>query len=244
MIYGVDVSSYQAERFPLTTPGGKEVDFAIIKATEGLGYANPKLQDQLRHAREHGLSVGFYHFASAGDIRKQADFFMATVIPLLRLGDHLWFDWESADISNAQKDDWIRYVQQKNPEHRVGLYCNRDFWLNRDKTDFAGDALWIADYSVPEGKPKIQADWTIHQFSDSNGIDENVADFASHQDMLKWAGDPVATNPGGNTDAILEALNDLKNRLMAVEALVGKLQSGQNTLPGKVATEINKRLKN
>lgn len=236
MIYGVDVSSYQPDRFPLTTPGGKEVDFVIIKATEGIGYVNPRLQNQLRWARDNGLSVGFYHFASAGDIRKQADFFMATVIPLLRLGDHLWFDWEN-DTSNAQKDDWIRYVQQKNPEHRVGLYCNRDYWLNRDTTSFAGDALWIADYSVPEGKPKIRAKWTIHQFSDKNGIDENIADFADHAAMERWAGAPQVPAPVDLT-SVLHALAALAEEVAELKATVADLQA---KLPARRANAATKK---
>lgn len=237
MIYGVDVSSYQSEQFPITTPGGKGVDFVIIKATEGTGYRNPRLEGQLRRARENGLSVGFYHFGSRGYIDEQADYFMNVVRPLVRPGDHLWFDWENPDIDNAGKDHWIREVQQGMPGHRVGLYCNRSYWLDRDTTSFAGDALWIADYSVPEGKPKIQAKWTIHQFSDADGIDQNIADFESLQAMAEWAGGSVATN----TDGILEALTALTQKVEELSTAVAKLQTA---LPGKIATELNKRLKN
>jgi hypothetical protein len=265
MIHGVDVSSYQEDEFPLTTPGGQPVDFVIIKATQGLGYLNPELQGQLDWARKNGLSVGFYHFADAGDIEKQADFFLATVRPRLRSGDHLWFDWEKRDISSEQKDQWIRYVKTKEPAHRVGLYCNRDFWLNLDVSSFAGDGLWIADWTGAGNPPRIEAAWRIHQHTTTRGIDENVADFESRAAMKAWAGEPVTG--GGNAEvmaaldviatAILrigEKVDQLGRQVAAIPAdetttalrelktAVGRVQSTATGLPRKTADEINKRM--
>lgn len=261
MIYGVDVSSYQPEEFPLTTPGGKPVDFVIIKATQGLGYTNPRLQAQLDWARKNGLSVGFYHFADAGDIQKQADFFHAAIGPRLRPGDHLWFDWEKRDIASIQKDAWIHRMQADFPGYRVGLYCNRDFWLNVDESSFAGDALWIADWVGAGNPPRIEADWVIHQFVTDRGIDEDVADFASRGEMKAWAGSPVGSDDDladvmEALDVIAQGIVNLGERmtrmesndtemsavLLELKSAVAKLQTGQNALPKKVADEINKRM--
>lgn len=265
MIYGLDVSSYQPEEFPLTTPDGKPVDFVIIKATQGLGYTNPKLQGQLDWARKNGLSVGFYHFGDAGSVDKQAEFFLASVRPRLRLGDHLWFDWEKEDITCADKDEWIRRVMDAQPEHKVGLYCNRDFWLNHDTTSFDGDALWIADWTGAGTPPRIEAPWRIHQYETTRSIDENVADFESRAAMKAWAGEPVP--PGGDNADVLAALvqvveslalgfnavqrtlatiqEDLEARAddtAAVRAAQVQLAKRVTELPKKVADEINKRL--
>jgi hypothetical protein len=267
MIHGLDVSSYQPEQFPLTTPGGKPVDFVIIKATQGIGYTNPKLQAQLDWARQNGLSVGFYHFGDAGSIDKQVEFFLATVRPRLRLGDHLWFDWEKPGISNDDKDAWIRQVQQAEPEHRVGLYCNRDFWLNRDTTSFAGDGLWIADWAA--NPPAITADWAIHQHTTDRGIDEDVADFESRAAMKAWAGDVSTSNDGLDyalgviAQGIADVLNvqhrvedkvdqlarqiaaegaEWSTQISELKAAIAKLQTGQNGLVKKVADELNRRL--
>lgn len=260
MIYGVDVSSYQPEEFPLTTPDGHPVDFVIIKATQGLGYVNPKLQAQLNWARKNGLSVGFYHFGDAGDIDKQAGFFHATIGPRLRPGDHLWFDWEKRDIASIQKDAWIHRIQANFPGHRVGLYCNRDFWLNVDESSFAGDALWIAHWTEA-GAPRIDAPWVIHQYSTTGAIDSDFADFASRAEMKAWAGEPVG--PDDDLAGVMDALDviaqgivnlgermtrmesndtEMSAILLELKAAVGKIQTGQNALPKKVADEINKRL--
>lgn len=271
MIIGVDVSSYQPEEFPLVTPGGTPVDFVIIKATQGLGYTNPKLQAQLDWARKNGLSVGFYHFGDAGDIEKQADFFHAAIGPRLRPGDHLWFDWEKRDITSEQKDQWIRRMQADFPGYRVGLYCNREFWLNMDVSDFAGDALWIADWSAPVGAPRIEAAWRIHQYETTRSIDENVADFESRAEMKRWAGYPFTADLEGvmaalNTiaDAMLyqrERLDQIleEQRVLAakvadipvveayaeiqrIHSITASLKTAQASLPKKVADEVSKRL--
>lgn len=186
-IYGTDVSNYQPINFLLELPGAstRKVDFAIIKITEGTGYTNPKWTAQRQWARDHGLSVGFYHFARPGSMTAQADYFLSRVA--LQPGEHLWFDWEDAGISSAQKDAWITYVQEQRPEHRVGLYCNTHFWKNRDQSSFAGDGLWIATGGLPVGSPPIEAPWLIHQFSTEGGYDHDWAKFDSRADMIAWA---------------------------------------------------------
>lgn len=251
MIYGVDVSSYQPEQFPLSLPGtGEPVDFAIIKVTQGVHYVNPKWQAQADWARANGLSVGFYHFADDTDYEDQVEAFLAVV--RLRPGDHLWFDWESTHVTNQEKDAWIKTVQQYRPEHKVGLYCNRDFWLNRDESSFAGDALWIADWTEPGTPPRIQAPWRIHQYASTASLDRNVADFPDRAAMKAWAGEPVPSDLSdvlATLDVLVAAIGSLKDKvdaqgveLAALKQAVGKVQSTAISLPKKVADEINKRL--
>lgn len=191
MIQGYDVAAYQAAQFPLTdTRNGRPVDFAVIKATEGTGYTNPRWVSQRQWARDHGLSVGFYHFLHKGSIQAQADFFLSRMA--LAPGEHLWCDWETDPATNlhpssTEKDEWIRYVQAQRPGHRVGLYCNTSFWKTIDQSGFAGDGLWIATGGFPAGSPPISAPWLIHQYSTADGIDHDVAQFSGLDDMLAWA---------------------------------------------------------
>ncbi|MDI3404414.1 glycoside hydrolase family 25 protein [Streptomyces cavernicola] len=181
MIRGIDVSSYQSD---FSTEG---VDFVIIKATEGRSYVNPRMSAQAKKARDAGCVVGFYHFLWPGNIKAQAEYFVSKAAE--RGGDILACDWERTGegtyASNAQKDEFIKEVKRLRPSNRSILYCNRDFWLNVDRTSYAGDALWIADY-VTAGKPRIQAKWRIHQYT-STPLDKNVADFSSRAAMKDWA---------------------------------------------------------
>ncbi len=62
MISGIDVSSFQPKpRWDMVRAAGAE--FAIIKVTEGNGYANPKATEQVAGALAEGLLVALYHFA-------------------------------------------------------------------------------------------------------------------------------------------------------------------------------------
>lgn len=238
-IYGTDVSGYQPINFALDLPGAstRKVDFAIIKVTEGISYVNPRWTGQRQWARDHGLSVGFYHFGRPSSaITAQADFFLGQIA--LQPGDHLWFDWEDAGISNSQKDQWIKYVQSQRPGHKVGLYCNTNFWINRDTTSFAGDGLWIADYGSAAGSPPVQAPWLIHQFSDSGGYDHDLARFGSRAEMIAWArgeGDDVALTTEDKTW--------LKNEIRAAikELVYAQVwEQDRMTPPAGQATEGNK----
>ncbi|CAO0833264.1 Hydrolase OS=Streptomyces microflavus OX=1919 GN=Smic_00020 PE=3 SV=1 [Streptomyces microflavus] len=76
-------------------------------------------------------------------------------------------------------------MKRERPGHRVLLYCNRAFWRTHDTSGYAGDGLWIADY-VAAGKPRIEASWRIHQYTD-DPLDRNVADFGSVQALRDWA---------------------------------------------------------
>ncbi|RII15665.1 Lysozyme M1 precursor [Streptomyces sp. YIM 130001] len=181
MLHGIDVSAYQSS---FDTDG---VDFVIVKATEGRSYINPRMAAQVSRARDAGCVVGFYHFLWPDNIKAQAEYFVGKAGE--KKGDLLACDWErngeGSHASNAQKDQFIKEVKRLRPSHRVVLYTNRDFWLNVDTTSYAGDGLWIADY-VTAGKPRIEADWRFHQYTDTP-LDKNVADFASKDALSKWA---------------------------------------------------------
>lgn len=183
MLHGIDVSAYQSASYD--TDG---LSFVFVKATEGRSYVNPKLADQTERGREAGLVVGFYHFLWPGNLTAQAEYFVGKAPA--KAGDILAVDWETTSggtyASNAEKDRFIKKVKELRPDHRVVLYCNRNFWLNVDTTSYAGDGLWIADY-VAVGKPRIRASWRFHQYT-SDPLDKNVADFGSKAELRKWAG--------------------------------------------------------
>jgi len=178
MIEGHDVSKWQPEEFHV-----EGIDFVIIEVTKGMEAINPKLAAQTAWARKNGLSVGFYHFSKPGDMVPQADLFLS--LTPYQAGDHFWFDWEDDDVTCAQKDEWIKYVDAKRPTHQVGLYCNSYFWKNRDTTGFCGDGLWIASYAA--GEPPIETPWLIHQYSNGGGIDKDRAQFTDRAGMKAWA---------------------------------------------------------
>ncbi|MFJ4434613.1 GH25 family lysozyme [Streptomyces sp. NPDC088923] len=183
MITGQDWASYQP-----ASPSTKDIDFAIIKASEGTSYTNPRMNGQAATARSAGLIVGFYHFLLPGNVQAQAEYFVKQAASVEY--DLLVCDWESSTAGSptcAEKDAFLRAVQKlRGSNHRVLLYCNRDFWLNRDTTSFAADGLWIAEYNGRPGTPSIKAPWVIHQYT-SSPVDTNVANFATRAELRAWA---------------------------------------------------------
>ena len=59
MLKGIDISRYQAG----IDVGGLDVDFIIVKATEGVGYSDPNYVSYLNAAISSGKKIGLYHYA-------------------------------------------------------------------------------------------------------------------------------------------------------------------------------------
>jgi hypothetical protein len=187
-VKGIDIASYQSATY--ATEG---LAFVVVKCTEGTDYVNPKYTAQVAHARAESLVVGHYHFVRPGNMAAQLAHFLAHAD--IRPGDFVGFDWEDTGVSGADKDTWIKAAQGKQPGQRVILYCNRDFWLNRDHTSFCGDGLWIADPDVTAGHPRVQHAWTFHQYSSSGGIDHDLGNFASKAALQAWAAKGAPPKP-------------------------------------------------
>lgn len=203
-VKGIDVSSYQTSTFSMAN-----IDFAMVKATEGTNYTNPKHDAQVAHARAAGAVVGHYHFARSGSVSAQVAYFLKHA--KAQAGDILVLDWEDTAFSAASKDAWFSYLDTKSSLRSV-LYCNKDFWLHRDTTSVCGDGLWIADPNSSAGKPGVQHSWVFHQYSISGGIDQNVANFATKAALVAWAKNaaPDPTPNNGGTVATTDTTNEEK----------------------------------
>ncbi len=234
MIKGIDVSNWQSDCFPLTLPDtGEVVDFAFIQVTRGMNGINSGWWEQARWARDHGLAVGFYHFGEAGtSAADQAARFVGT-LGSLEPGETLWYDWEDKDgasPTNAEKDLFIQTTKKLLPGRKVGLYCNVDFWKNRDTTDHYGDALWIASWGA--GEPAIKAAWTVHQYSDGPTVDHNRARFPSREAMKVWGGKPM--------DPVLFELAQLRADFEALRSVVDAIREVMEVEPaaGDIARAV------
>jgi GH25 family lysozyme M1 (1,4-beta-N-acetylmuramidase) len=183
MINGIDVSSYQDGTYK--TAG---LDFAFVKATEGTTYVNPKQKAEVDRARKAGLVLGFYHFLHPGHIWAQAAYFVDQCLSVP--GDLLVVDWETCPdknhASNEEKDQFLKIVRELRPKgHKIGLYCNTDYWLNVDKTSGCGDFLWIAAPGVTH--PPIRHPWLFWQNGIRGGIDSDLCAFPTRASLKAWA---------------------------------------------------------
>lgn len=220
-VLGVDVSGYQSATFAT-----KGLAFVFVKATESTGYVNPRYRAQVAHARAAGLVVGHYHFQRHGNAAAQADHFLATLA--LKPGDILACDWEVATVTQAERDAFMKRVKAKAPGHKVVLYCNADYWKNRD-SDNGGpmDGLWIADPNHAAGKPNVKHSWVFHQYSWAGGIDRNVANFKNAAALRTWAKVPAVKTPTKTTPTptkTVPATKTVEQRVSALETAVKAIQ--------------------
>lgn len=150
MLKGVDLSHWQSN---FTDFSG--VDFAIIKATEGVGYVDPACDTLYQRAKASGKLLGVYHFARP-DLNNsavaEADFFVNNIQGYLREAI-LVLDWESGYLGNvAWAKQFLDRVQERTGIKAI-LYASRSpinsfNWSSVANADYG---LWVADYGANTG---------------------------------------------------------------------------------------------
>ncbi len=134
---GIDVADYQSGI------GKVKGAFRIIKATEGTGYTNPALSSQIKTAPS---LLGFYHFASNGNYKKEADHFLSKVKPYIGKAI-LVLDYEPKSPSVSWAKSWLDYVYSKTgvrPLIYMGLAVENAYnWSSVAKNY----GLWVAQYN-------------------------------------------------------------------------------------------------
>lgn len=199
MLKGIDVSTWQS----VGTADG-DYDFVICKATEGVGYTDPKCDQHYQRAKAQGKLLGVYHFARPGynDPIAEADWFVHEIQGYI--GEAvLVLDWEveaTWNVGWAKK--WLDRVYEKTGVKPM-IYMSGAVVKGNDWSSVvAGDyGLWIAywpnNYQYGEGWPTSPDEmtygcgawpfWAIWQFSSRNGqLDCDVANMTK-EGWLKYA---------------------------------------------------------
>lgn len=134
---GIDVADYQSGI------GKVAGNFRIIKATEGTGYTNPALKAQVKTAP---ALLGFYHFASNGNYKKEADYFISRVKPYIGKAV-LVLDYEPSRPSVSWAKNWLDYVYSKTgvrPLIYMGLAVENVYNWSTVAKDYG---LWVSQYN-------------------------------------------------------------------------------------------------
>lgn len=194
-IHGIDVSRYQQ-----TISWGmvKEMNvhdiklqFAFIKATEGISNSDPYFKRNWRKSKQAGITRGAYHFfIPSKDGRSQALNFIKNVN--LETGD-LPPVLDIEQINSAKADEqriqikvWLDVIE--NYYHvRPVIYTYLVFYDKYLKGYFDDYPLWVAHYLQPH-QPRISRDWTFWQHSESG----HVNGILSKVDFNVFNGDSVS----------------------------------------------------
>ncbi|MGD7002272.1 glycoside hydrolase family 25 protein [Corynebacterium halotolerans] len=186
---GVDVSSWQhPESAPINWAGvsGDGHHFAVVKATEGIGYVNPHLHEDAGQAAASGLVTGTYHLGRPGENAslQAAEYAAAlasvpqtTMPPVLDIEYH---DGQSPEQMQAWVREFLDRTQQLTGQTPV-IYTNRFFWEEHlgNTTEFADHPLWLAAYqnNPPTQMPGGWTHMSIWQHSETgrvNGVNAPV----------------------------------------------------------------------
>ncbi len=179
-VHGIDVSHYQRS-VDWQEIANQEIDFAFVKATEGLTY-----KDSFFHRNWDGLLNtdiirGAYHFYYPSlDPIQQAYNFIQTVE--LEHGDlPPVIDFETTNgkslieiVSGIQT--WLTAVEQVY-EIKPIIYTNQKLYHKYIKGHFDDYKVWVARYNDYSPEMDINQNWTFWQYGDRGrleGIKGNV----------------------------------------------------------------------
>ena len=144
MLHGIDISNYQRG----LRIADIQADFVIVKASEGVGYADPSAKDLAHQTLQSGRRLGMYHFAHPGKntAQAEAEWFLKIIQPYIGKAI-LALDWEADTISDtAWAKEWLDIVYQKSGV-RPWIYMSESVANRYDWTDVAKDyRLWMAQY--------------------------------------------------------------------------------------------------
>jgi lysozyme len=170
---GIDVSHFQGD-IDWTRVKAAGVQFAFIKATDGLTGIDPKLSANMTGAANAGIPFGLYHFYRPGTSRdgeRQAFHFLSSVLPRPKLPSVL--DLELAPIILSDVEDWLTAVAAATGVQPI-VYGSPSFLTEHCK-DWAGTGtypLWVAEYTTrraPSTGP--WKNWDFWQFSNTGSVD-------------------------------------------------------------------------
>lgn len=167
---GIDISSYQS-----VVPKG--LDFYIIKASEGNGWKDPKLDSHYNTVSQFSSNIGFYHYARpdlGNSPQAEAEWFLALVGH--HAGQALFaLDWEGQSLNYPASWalEWLQYVEAKTGVKPL-FYCSTGFVNGGKYASIAQNnfGLWLAQYAP---KPTLSASsgwstYAIWQYGESVAV--------------------------------------------------------------------------
>lgn len=184
-VLGIDVSHHQGDihwpELSAMNIDGDSVRFVYIKATEGLDFIDPNVEQNSNGARQENLLFGYYHFFLPGvSAKQQAEYFVAqTSFADFNLNPVLDIEVTGKLSQDALTDSILVFLDQV--EEKIGrrplIYTYENFYLGSLKgTRTENEMFWIASYNN-DCSLMNNENFLLWQFSETgtvNGIKEKV----------------------------------------------------------------------
>ncbi len=164
MLLGNDISEFQGTVDWDTYK--KNANFAIIRATYGVGYVDKQFARNQSEARRVGLPRGYYTYCypqyNLPD--SEADWFLKTVDP--KPHEMLCLDYEEAYTGDKVKwcKEFLDHVSGALGGYKPLIYLNQSLATNNDWSPVvnAGYGLWIAAYTYDPKNNNFQSGkWNV-----------------------------------------------------------------------------------
>ena len=178
-VHGIDVSSYQSkidwQKVNAMEYNGIKINFAFIKATEGVTLVDPYFQRNWRESRQAGVIRGAYHyFKPLKSGIWQARFFLQTLKveagdlpPVIDIEESAGL---GADALIPNLQDFLNEVEKQTKVKPI-IYTGYQFYIDHLKGNFDDYPLWIAHYYQPSLKLSSKTHWDFWQHADNAHID-------------------------------------------------------------------------
>ena len=111
VLKGIDISRYQAGINMNTL----DIDFVIVKATEGVGYTDPNYKEYLQDAIYSNKKIGLYHYARpdlGNTPEDEATWFLSKAKDYIKKAI-LVLDWEVNTSNTNWAYDFLKTIYEK-----------------------------------------------------------------------------------------------------------------------------------
>jgi len=203
--HGIELSSFNQSFDPTVNPN--DIDFILVKATEGTQYVDPNFEKYLKQIQSIPLRGAYHYFQGNQPWQAQADLFLSTVKDK---GFHFYVLYLESPpkVENAQflgdAENWLKYVDDR-VIGKVLIGTSSSFL-----SEFGSSANWMKDWPLlvaqyplepnRDGNPTLPpgfTDWKIWNYTDkgdntefgtgSGGVYLEVFN-GTPQDMGEWLG--------------------------------------------------------
>lgn len=172
-VRGIDLSAHNGEiDFDRVAATGN-VDFVMLKATEGTNFKDARFVDNYRRAVRAGLKVGAYHFFRFDSDSEMQAFNLLHSLRNRPVDLPVAIDieeWGNPDgLATSKIVASLRLLVRtiEDAGYPVMLYTNKDGYQRFIKGNFDNYPLWICSFT----DPPVDSDWVMWQYSHRGSVD-------------------------------------------------------------------------
>ena len=187
-IYGIDISEWQGDIINSLTPTQDSLVFVFCKASQGVGFTDPRFKENWTAIKQKGFIRGAYHFYMTKDNPiQQAEHFASLMKDIQATDIAPVIDFEGGGIEQGETPEAVQtslktFIQRLESllSRKPIIYTNIPTANKYLSAEFSEYALWIADYEE-KIKPNLPViweakDWTFWQKSPNHEIGSEKVD--------------------------------------------------------------------